>query len=84
VVVVVLLDLVVRDLHVLRHVLEDLLADELELDSRADLLVREALLLQRRLVALLHLGLAGLGLAGRVPVVLLLDLVEPRVDVLVS
>ena len=84
VLVVVGLDVVVADLDVARDLLEDLLADQLELDPLAHFLVAEALLLQRVLVALVHLRLRRLLLARRVAVVLLLDLLQPRVDVLVA
>src|SRR5262245_16472669 len=84
VLVVVGLDVVVADLDVLRDLFEDLLADELELDPLAHFLVAEALLLQRVLVALVHLRRRRLLLAGRVAVVLLLDLLQSRVDVLVA
>jgi hypothetical protein len=46
VLVVVALDLVVRDLDILGDLLEDLLADQLELDPLPDLLIGEALLLE--------------------------------------
>jgi len=83
VLVVVVLDLAVGDGHVARHLRLHLLADQRQLDPGADLLVGEALLLQRSLVALLDLRLGGRRLTGRAAVVLLLDLVEPVVDVLV-
>ena len=73
VLVVVVLDLLVGDLHVLGDLLEDPLLDELRADVAANLLVGEALLLELLLVALL--------VAGEV---LLLDLLEPVLDLLVA
>ena len=78
---VVRLDLVVRDGDPRGHLLLDALPVERDLDPLPHFLVGEALLLQRLLVALLDLGLRG-GLAARLArVELLLDLVEPRLDV---
>ena len=51
----------------LGDLVEDVLADQLQLDLLPDLLVGEALLLERRLVALLHLRLRRLLLAGGLP-----------------
>ena len=66
-------DRLVVDLHVRGHLLEDRLRDDLRADVRANLLVRQPLILQLLLVLL------------RVAAeVLLLDLLEPRVDLLVG